>query len=238
MLFILIVLLFVLALIIGQWVYSVCWDRIKHLPPGPLHLPLIGNALQFVSQEATDVLEKMKNKYGDIVTIHISDTNRAVFFLSYDSIVKAFGSKETSDFVADRPIAMSEGRGVKRGILWAGWPAAREPRKFTLRCLKEFGLFGSGSSKTGDHIEEEIASLVSFVDKHTDEPINLRERLQECLASCVMLPLHGQRLDFTNKRSADLYAGGRLLFDSSFLQVTFSSVLPILRFIYPDDSAR
>ena len=223
------------AAVLLHWLYNVIVFKLSKLPPGPIPMPVIGNANWFFNVPPNDAMRELQRRYGNVVTVHIGHSTRAVIVIGYKEINDIFGNRETAELVAGRP-PLTDSRDVAAGILWADWPAVQEPRKFVSRWLKEFGLSLSGNKHgiTTQQMEAEIQSFCDHVENNCNTPLQFQTKLLECVASCVMVPLHGKRLDFSDPISKKMYQNARILFDSNFIMLFLSPFSSIISMFVPD----
>ena len=226
-----------LAVILLHWFYHVIrFKFFSKLPPGPIPLPIIGNANWFFSNDAIGTFKKLREQYGDLVTIHIGHSTEFIFVLGYKEVATLFGSKDFAELTADRPGGFSENRELTKGILWARWPQVLERRKFVTRWLKEFGLTISGNTKaqTTDRLEDEAVSLVQYIDERIGQPMSLSRKIIEYSSNCVLVPLRGRPLDFNDAQTKEIFRAGDVFFNAPFLSVLLAPFASYMKHVAPD----
>ncbi|XP_007439872.2 cytochrome P450 2J5-like, partial [Python bivittatus] len=142
------------------------WSR-RHLPPGPLALPLIGTfwANGFWLRE--DYFLKDKKRYGNIYTVFLGHTPAVV--LSGFKTVKE-GMTSFSEEFSDRPDdpfmnVLAKGRGIflSNGHTW------KQQRHIGITALRKLGL---GKKSIEHQIEEGAQKLVEIFTETKGDPFD------------------------------------------------------------------
>ncbi|XP_025026283.1 cytochrome P450 2J6-like, partial [Python bivittatus] len=134
----------------------------KGFPPGPWHLPLIGNLLQVRMGNLLKDLDQLAKKYGPVFSLYLGGTP-VVFTHGFPPAKEVLVIKGT-EFAgrADFPImdAINKKKGIlstKYGEVW------KEQRRFSLMFLRNFGV---GKKSMEEKILEEATYLIeAFTEK-------------------------------------------------------------------------
>ncbi|CAL8124694.1 unnamed protein product [Orchesella dallaii] len=132
----------------------------KKAPPGPFRFPLVGSLIQIAMIHPTQpyvAFSKMREKYGDIMTIKLGSVD-AVVFNSGDVMEEYLTKTEFSDRYCNA--WMQERTFHKQlGIIFGKYPDPwQEMRRFSIRTLRDFG-YGK-RNKMLSVIHDELTDIV------------------------------------------------------------------------------
>ncbi|KAM6443998.1 cytochrome P450 2J5-like [Liasis olivaceus] len=142
------------------------WSR-RHLPPGPLALPLIGTVWANGFQLQEDFLLKHRKRYGNIYTLFFGHT--PVVVLSGFKTVKE-GMTSFSEEFSDRPDdPFLDVLTKRRGIIFANGHTWKEQRRIGITALRKLGL---GKKSIEHQVEEGAQKLVEVFTQTKGEPFD------------------------------------------------------------------
>jgi cytochrome P450 len=111
----------------------------RHLPPGPMPLPIVGNLLSMDPSAPHVTIANWAQVYGPIFTCWIG-AKPAIMVTGYDEMKEAF-VKQGDNYAARPDYFTSELVAAgKNGIINASGDKWKEQRRFSLQALREFGL--------------------------------------------------------------------------------------------------
>ncbi|ODM98070.1 Methyl farnesoate epoxidase [Orchesella cincta] len=135
------------------------------LPPGPLRLPVFGNALTFLQNKSTGkpvfvLFRDLAKQYGNVVylrmgsqpTVIVDDFDTAKTMLNNDVWI----DRPFNDMMAERSY------GKPLGIIFVGGEGWKEMRRFTMRSLRDFGYGKQNSMQS--IIEDEVKTILNEVE--------------------------------------------------------------------------
>ncbi|KAL5013588.1 hypothetical protein ScPMuIL_007858 [Solemya velum] len=198
--------------------------------PGPNGLPLVGNFLDFKGKNKVEVIQKYRQKYGDIFELRF--LHKSIIVLSGYSTLKDALVKNRHVF-SDRPFVE-----IKRlflgsiGIVTNSGPDYRELKYFTMCALKDFGLGKTGGAGLEGRIQDECACLVAEIEKKNGQPFNISTLLHKTVANTIGLLLFSHRYQYDDERFTSVVHSIINLFKNTSLFSVLSFV-PILRTIIP-----
>ncbi|KAL3847907.1 hypothetical protein ACJMK2_018798 [Sinanodonta woodiana] len=175
----------VLLAILTLWIYK-RQGRTK-LPPGPWHIPFVGNALVLAADpDLRKSLGRLHKQYGDIYRLYMGP-KLAVVISGYETIKEVF-VKRGGEF-SDRPESLissifSENQGIvsASGDLW------KEHRKFTLTTLRNFGF---GKTSLEGKIHTEVTILLSEIAKRKGKPFRIQHLVQTSVSNVINAMIFG-----------------------------------------------
>ncbi|KAK5967909.1 hypothetical protein GCK32_018724, partial [Trichostrongylus colubriformis] len=128
------------AAVILFLIYHFYWKR-RHLPPGPVPLPILGNLHTILAHEpGYDVFEMWRKKYGPVYTYWIG-TMPLVVVADYETMKETFVRDGDAYFGKFTIEAVTTAyRGGRYGILDTVGDFWREHRRFALHVFKDLGL--------------------------------------------------------------------------------------------------
>ncbi|CAJ0952743.1 unnamed protein product, partial [Mesorhabditis belari] len=147
----------ILTLIVGFIFYEMYWKR-RHLPPGPIPLPLAGNiiSVSVLHPPGYDAFINWKKEFGPVFTYWMGPFP-TVIIADYETIKETIikdGEKYTDRFTTE---ATHQIRGGDFGILETSGDNWREMRRFTLHTLRDFGM---GKNLMEEKVMSEVTSLM------------------------------------------------------------------------------
>uniref|UniRef100_A0A8D0LA19 unspecific monooxygenase n=1 Tax=Sphenodon punctatus TaxID=8508 RepID=A0A8D0LA19_SPHPU len=125
------------------------------LPPGPVPLPLIGNALQLNTKNLPQSIEKLSATFGPVFTIYLG-TKPAVVLYGYKAVKEALIDQGDA-FSGRGPIPIFDQIIEGKGIGSSNGEAWKQLRRFGLTTLRNFGM---GKKNIEERILEEAHFLV------------------------------------------------------------------------------
>uniref|UniRef100_A0A8D0HEE6 unspecific monooxygenase n=1 Tax=Sphenodon punctatus TaxID=8508 RepID=A0A8D0HEE6_SPHPU len=128
------------------------------LPPGPVPLPLIGNALQLNTKNLPQSIEKLSATFGPVFTIYLG-TKPAVVLYGYKAVKEALIDQGDA-FSGRGPIPIFDQIIEGKGIGSSNGEAWKQLRRFGLTTLRNFGM---GKKNIEERILEEAHFLVGSV---------------------------------------------------------------------------
>ncbi|XP_069129054.1 cytochrome P450 2B4-like [Argopecten irradians] len=165
-------------------------QRLKSLPPGPTPLPLLGNLLDIASSDQLEVYRKLRDKYGDLVTLHVGSFTMVVVS-GYDTLRELFVKR--GDVTSDRPDLFVFKEVTKgEGIVSRSGPEWKLHRAFAIGGLRDFGF---GKKSLEGKIMEEVEVFLNLLDKQQGQPINPEYCLQACVANIICAISFGKRFE-------------------------------------------
>ncbi|KAK3596389.1 hypothetical protein CHS0354_036939 [Potamilus streckersoni] len=168
-----------LIAIVTLWIYK-RRDRAK-LPPGPFHIPFIGNPwVLMANPDLRKSLRRLHKQYGDIYRLYVGP-KPAVIISGYDAIKEVF-VKRGGEF-SDRPDSLITNLiAEKHGIMSSSGKLWMEHRKFTLKTLRKFGF---GTTNLEGKIDSEVSILLSEIAKQNEQPFNIQHLVQTSVSNVI-----------------------------------------------------
>ncbi|XP_060084175.1 cytochrome P450 2J4-like [Ylistrum balloti] len=216
-----------LVLLVTYYLWS-RHQRLKSLPPGPTPLPLLGNLLDLSSGDQVEAFRKLKEKYGDLVTLHVGSFT-IVVVSGYDTLRELFVKRAHA--TSDRPDIYTFKEITRRhGITSRSGPEWKIHRTFALNGLRDFGF---GKKSLEGKITEEIEIFLNLIDKKQGTPVCLESPIQISVANIVCSIVLGKRFEHDDpafKKLISLIQENIALAGVSGLL----NLLPIVRYIPGD----
>lgn len=176
-------------------VFLLCYMifRRSDLPPGPMKIPLIGNAWWLLKQQKEKkrppvALKEATQKYGDVIHIQLGQEN-LVFIHGYDAIHEAF-VKQSEDFSARPSRLMKDIQKGGFGVVMESGQRWKIMRKFTLQSLKDFGV---GKTSLEDKIVVEIEAATAFLNEVKGNPTDIRLLTSMIITNVIYGIVFGRR---------------------------------------------
>ncbi|GMT36639.1 hypothetical protein PFISCL1PPCAC_27936 [Pristionchus fissidentatus] len=186
----------IVGAVVALWFFHQLYWKRRDYPPGPLPLPLLGNALSIVSEyPGYAPLVRWKEQFGAIYTMWMGGIP-VVTVADYDALHEMF-VQDGEDYV-DRANLSSTFteifRGGLLGVVETSGRLWREQRRFTLHTLRDFGL---GKDAMQERILDETVHLLDLLEKEsvetgTTSPI---KHIEKSVASVINLVIFGYRFD-------------------------------------------
>lgn len=213
-------LIFLVTLLCGIYIYTYLKNKPKNYPAGPTGLPIVGY-LPFLGSEPHKTLWKLKEKYGDIIGLHLGGKYTVV--LNDWSAVKE---------VLTHTNALDRAPNIFDHIPQSGFISVNgrewlEQRRFCLSASRDLGV---GKGPWENIISEEVHNIVEEIQKSGGKPIEISRSLSSSISSNIVSFLIGRRL--TKEKEPETV---QLSVDFSDVSFTYmgpsnaTSVLPWLR---------
>ncbi|XP_060077653.1 cytochrome P450 2B4-like [Ylistrum balloti] len=209
------------------------WDRhqkLKSLPPGPTPLPLLGNILDLASGDQLGTFRKLREKYGDLVSIHVGSFT-IVVVSGYDTLRELFVKR--GDVTSDRPDLFAFREITQgKGIVSRSGPEWKTHRTFAMSGLRDFGF---GKKSLEGKIIEEVEVFLKLLEERQGQAILPESCIQTSVANIICAIVFGKRFEHGDPvfiELVDLISENVSLVGPAGLL----NLLPILRFV-PGDPA-
>ncbi|KAL3875527.1 hypothetical protein ACJMK2_033471 [Sinanodonta woodiana] len=212
-----------LLAILSLWFYK-RQGRTK-LPPGPWHIPFIGNAWELAADpDLRKSLRRLHKQYGDIYRLYMGP-KLAVVISGYEAIKEVF-VKRGGEF-SDRPNSLFNnliGEKQASGELW------KKHRKFTLTSLRNFGF---GKTSLEGKIQTEVSILLCEIEKLKEKPFHIQLPVQTSVSNVISAMTFGGHFNYNDTRFAKMMK----MLDENFENSgpnTVVTFFPFLRFLPGD----
>uniref|UniRef100_A0AC35ET93 Cytochrome P450 n=1 Tax=Panagrolaimus sp. PS1159 TaxID=55785 RepID=A0AC35ET93_9BILA len=195
--------LIILFLIFGLWIFHNYYWKRKDLPPGPPPLPLIGNVLSINKHGLEKFFTGLKNDYGDIHTFWFGETP-VVSINDVPTILETF--VKDGETYAGRPIHMLVNdmtRHGRNGLIFTDGPVWREHRRFALHVLRDFGM---GKNLMQERVLDEVTTLIEGIKKQIatgKNEISIQNAIEIGVGSVINALLFGY--SFTKHKPDQFY---------------------------------
>ncbi|KAL3875531.1 hypothetical protein ACJMK2_033475 [Sinanodonta woodiana] len=217
----------VLLAILTLWLY-------KHpgrgkLPPGPWHIPILGNAWELAAEpDLRKSLRRLHKKYGDIYRLYMGP-KLTVVICGYEAIKEVF-VKRGGEF-SDRPDSLVTNLiGEKQGIISSSGQLWRDHRKFTLTTLRNFGF---GKTSLEGKVQKEVSVLISEITKQSEKAFHILPLVQTSVSNVVNSMVFGGHFNHGDSRFAKMMK----MLDENFESTGPNNVVaffPFLRYLPGD----
>ena len=182
-----------LALAYFLWFVLTTYKERRNMPPGPIPLPLIGNAHQ-VGSNPPFSMDKLRQKYGDVYTV-IFPVGTFVIVNSGKLAREALITRK--DDFAGRPHVSSfpfnvifEGKNI--GFVDYG-PLLTFRRKIVNSALH---FFGDGIKATEEKVNGEVKNLLERIEATNGQPFSPKEHLAAVSLNMMSEWLFSKRFEF------------------------------------------
>lgn len=178
-------------------VLTLLWLSIRRpsdFPPGPpVHIPIVGNMLEF---RPSNILQKFRNyrhQYGDVFSLKMG-SRWWIILNGYDTLKEALVKNADSfssrpDIFLFREFAQFKGVIASSGSLW------KEHRTFALNKLRSFG-FGKRSIET--NILQEVEVLVKYMEEQNSKSFDINNVLHACVSNVTCSIVFGKQFSHTD----------------------------------------
>ncbi|XP_068103965.1 cytochrome P450 2G1-like [Hyperolius riggenbachi] len=169
------------------------------LPPGPPPLPLLGNLLQIRTGELLASLQKFREEYGPVFTVHFG-SRPVVMLCGYNAIKEALvDQKHAFSGRGKMPINDYVMKGY--GITASNGERWKQMRRFTLTTLRNFGV---GKRSIEERIQEEAQFLLEEFQKTGEKPFDPTFFLSCAVSNIICSVVFGNRFEFSDQRFLSL----------------------------------
>ncbi|XP_061462982.1 cytochrome P450 2C18-like [Rhineura floridana] len=167
----------------------------KKLPPGPVPLPIIGNALQLKMNSLPQTLHKLSEKYGPVFTLYFG-AERVVALYGYEAVKEAL-IDHADEFAARGSLPFFEKINKGQGIIFSNGEKWKEIRRFVLTTLRNYGM---GKKSIEERIQEEGQRLLEKLRDTQEKPFDPTFLLSCALSNIICAIIFGKRFEYDNKR--------------------------------------
>ncbi|XP_044844360.1 cytochrome P450 2G1-like [Mauremys mutica] len=165
------------------------------LPPGPTPLPLLGNVLQLGRTKVIHSLEKLREKYGPVFTVHLG-SRRVVVLCGYQ-VVKEALVDQAEEFSGRGEIPAFSKDFNRHGVVFANGERWRQLRRFSLTALRNFGM---GKRSIEERIQEEAQFLLEEFRKTQGAPFDPIFHLSRAVSNIICSIVFGNRFDYEDEK--------------------------------------
>ncbi|KAF1753434.1 hypothetical protein GCK72_019991 [Caenorhabditis remanei] len=169
--------------------HEMYWKR-RHLPPGPIPLPLIGNMLSMLREKpGYECFRRWTKQYGDVYTFWMG-TTPYVMIGSYDRIKDTF-IRDGDTYKDKFPQPFTEKfRGGTYGIVETNGHLWSTHRRFTLSSFRDMGL---GKDLMQEKILIEVQESFRKFDEHLGVEQDIPIVLNNAVANVINQIVFGYR---------------------------------------------
>uniref|UniRef100_A0A8D0HA98 unspecific monooxygenase n=1 Tax=Sphenodon punctatus TaxID=8508 RepID=A0A8D0HA98_SPHPU len=165
------------------------------LPPGPVPLPIIGNALQLKTKNLSKTLQKVSEKYGPVFTLYFG-SERVVALYGYETVKEALIDR-ADEFAARGSLPMADKINKGLGVIFSNGERWKQLRRFTLTTLRNFGM---GKKSIEERIQEEAQSLLEKFRETQKTPFDPTFLLSCATSNVICSVIFGKRYDYDDKK--------------------------------------
>ncbi|XP_018012683.1 cytochrome P450 2L1 [Hyalella azteca] len=200
--------------------------RPANMPPGPWEVPFLGRVPLLLGTDA----QKLREKYGDIVTMRTGSL-RCVLLFDFKTCKEVLGRAEFAgrpDVFRDITLDDQKTGGiiVSQGTQWT------HERRFVLRSLRNLGM---GKSRLEEAIMLEAKELVDDIRKYEGRPTTFPNSFITCSLNIVWQMVAGRRYDINSLEVDKLYKANKALQDTAtplfFLPMFFPWMRKLPKFV-------
>ncbi|XP_075116041.1 cytochrome P450 2G1-like [Leptodactylus fuscus] len=185
------------------------WNGGK-LPPGPVPLPLLGNALD-IRGDIVNSLMKLREMYGDVFTVYLG--SRPVVVVTGYKLVKEIYVDNGDAYLNRGDLRTLDAFYKNDGFMFtANMKRWRELRRFSLMTLRDFGF---GKRSTEDRIHEEIKHLVTALKNTKESFFDPWQSLSKAFYNIIFSLMFGHRYDYKDREISTIL---------SYIHETFSTM--------------
>ncbi|XP_037044115.1 cytochrome P450 2B4-like [Bradysia coprophila] len=212
----------------------------RKLPPGPIKLPIFGNALQIslAGKLTGPAYYKLSKQYGDVMSLK-TGTLDSIVLSSYEVMRELFAKDEVSDRQCD-------GAGLERnmnrnmGIIFASGKVWKDLRRFTLRNLRDFGFSKSNLMESAQ--QEELQNfgeyLTEKLKKSKNGVMSMRGFFNLPVLNVVWSMIMSERFPYDDPKLTHYIQLNDEFFLSNNFVSSWSLFFPFLRNWFPEQSGR
>ncbi|KAM3834582.1 cytochrome P450 2J2-like [Vipera latastei] len=205
-----------LALLIHNFLRQI-WTR-RHLPPGPLSVPLIGSFWAYGFWLCEDYFRKPVKRYGNIYSMWFG--HRLLIVLSGFKTVKEVMKSFPEEF-SDRPEdAFMTALGKKRGIVFSNGHIWKQQRHIGITSLRKLGL---GKKSIEHQIEDTAQMLVERFTKMKGQPFDPSIPITTAVSNVICALSFGEQFAPEDKNFQKLIQAIEFIvkFSGTFFHVMF-----------------
>ncbi|NWX89143.1 CP2J6 protein, partial [Nothoprocta pentlandii] len=172
----------------------------RGFPPGPIPYPFFGNLLQMNFKIHHEILKKVAQNHGNIVTLWLSHI--PIVVLQGFQAVKE-GLTAHAEEVAGRPTdfvfkALTGGNGsvmFSNGHLW------KQQRRFGMLTMRKLGV---GKRSQEHQLQEEVRHLVEYFQKAKGKPLDPTMPIVHAVSNVICAFIFGHRFSIEDEDFQDL----------------------------------
>ncbi|KAJ6641655.1 Cytochrome P450 2C21 [Pseudolycoriella hygida] len=209
-------------------------------PPGPLKIPIFGNALQISLADnfTGPAYYKLAKKYGDVMSLK-TGTMDSIVLSSYEVIRELFSKDELSDRQCDGP-GMDRNMNRNMGVIFSSGKIWRDLRRFTLRNLRDFGFSKTNLMENAQ--QDELQYFKDFVKeklkKSEDGVVSMDGFFNLSVLNIVWGMIMSERFPYDDPKLKHYIRLNDEFFLSNNFVSSWSLYFPFLRSWFPEQSGR
>ncbi|XP_030074575.1 cytochrome P450 2F3 [Microcaecilia unicolor] len=183
-----------LVILISCFMVYSKWQKTGKLPPGPIHLPFVGNMLQVDINDLIKSLVKLSEKYGPIYTFYLG-SRPTVVLCGYEILKEALvDNAEVFSGRGDFPAVQQYSKG--NGIVYGTGERWRQLRRFAITTLKNFGM---GKRSLEERVKEEAQYLIAELQKTNGKPFDPTFAFSSAGSNIICSLVFGDRFDYKDQ---------------------------------------
>ncbi|XP_074978745.1 cytochrome P450 2G1 isoform X2 [Caretta caretta] len=205
-----------LVLAAGILCLALLWEwkrqqQSRKFPPGPIPLPLLGNALQLSRGDLFTSLMALRDEYGPVFTVLLGP-RRVVVLCGHEAVKEALVD-HAEEFSGRGGMPSLDRIFHGYGVILANGERWRQLRQFSVTTLRNLGM---GKRTLEERIAEEARCLVEEIRKTKGSPFDPSLPVSHAVANVISSIAFGDRFDYQDQTFLSLLD----VIQSLFLELT------------------